>query len=251
MSLKDKLKKEVETTGKLEVSSADVAAFEKAEEKRQPVEGDVKVEASQQPANDPVLQQAAKAEPGKSIDEQSADSRDKHKMAVDLSNATTLPKLVTITDDDRAAFLEAIVTGERFKLPFTLFNGKIKGVIRSRKQAESHAILSRLSQELRDQSIVNEMDYAVRLRNMLLVTQVDELQDTAYAEMKEPYMAVKDGEKLTDPGWIGQMRAWEIQPEGLVTAVYKELQKFEQKYWTMVENADDQDFWNPAESTSE
>ena len=137
-----------------------------------------------------------------------------------------------------------------FELPFSLFNGKIAGKFRSRLQAETNATISYISHECRKERIVTGIEYTNRLRNMLLATQVAELNGTAFLPLKAPLLRTMDGEKVIEPGWLDQVTYWEKQNDGLVNALYRELQIFERKYWVMVENAKDQNFWNPAGSTS-
>ena len=84
----------------------------------------------------------------------------------------------------------------------------------------------------------------------MLAAQVDQLSGQGYPELKAPLLAMVEGpDKIVPPGWLDQVAVWESKPEGLMSALYHKLIEFEQQYWTMVDNAGDQNFWNPAEST--
>jgi hypothetical protein len=156
---------------------------------------------------------------------------------------------IEVTQDERDAFLSALLSGDRYVLPFKLFGSAMSGTFRVRSQAESKSIVAQLTRELRAGTVTLENDYGSRLRSMLLAAQVQELNGTTYTELAAPLMETvqADGQKQA-PGWLAQVEVWERAPEGLVTALYEALKTFEQKYWTMVDSAKDQNFWKPAGS---
>lgn len=157
---------------------------------------------------------------------------------------------IVLTEAERDAFLEALVENKRYEQKFSLFNGKIKGRLRSRSTEESEAIASWMNWGVKEQQFKSGLDYAVAMRNALLAAQVLDLNGTRFPELKAPLYRTQDGDKTVDPGWLGQMQAWSQKLEPVVAAVYQELRTFEKKYWTMVMHARDQNFWRPAESTS-
>ena len=236
MDLKDKLAEKLAQGGA--IGSTDIAEFSPPpKDGKKDVSGDVETPLTKNAKKDPILKAADDGGAAKAL-------------ADEVSTASTIAEPVIITDKDREAFLDAMVSGNRFVLPFELFNGKVKGCFRSRTQAETNANISYLSYECRKEKIVTGIEYSNRLRNMLLATQVMELNGIAFIELKAPLLRTQDGEKTIEPGWLDQVTYWEKQNDGLVNAIYKELQVFERKYWVMVDNAKDQNFWNPAESIS-
>jgi hypothetical protein len=251
----DKLKAKIEeqkTTGAISLSSADVAGFEPQDKAYKAVVGDVTAAVPKEATQDPLLKSGASGDPGKIVtDEVGATGKTEaatHDLVSDGPANAVLPT-VTVTEQERELFIDSMITGTRFVLPFKLFGGKIHGKFRARSQRESQAIISRLSYETEQKHILSALDYSTRLRNMLMAAQIDELRNTKYMELKEPLMRIQGGDAVTEPGWLAQVALWEKEHEGLVSALYAELQIFERKYWLMVANAPDQNFWPPAEST--
>ena len=250
--LEEKLKEKL--TGGQGISSTDVADFERPEEQHEDVKGDIQAPVPPEADKDRMVKMGADGSPGLKMDVTAETIITKGNPIFDPS---VLPDEVTLTEDEREKFLEAIVTGDRFELTFSIFNGRVTGRIRSRSQKESSAIIAQLNRETNDEKLETALEYSTRMRNMMLAAQVSEMNDTKYAPLQEPLDRVNRGkddegkDKIDEPGWLGQIKGWEEQHEGLVGAVYRELQLFERKYWTMVQNASDQNFWNPEESTSE
>jgi hypothetical protein len=251
----DKLKAKLEeqkTTGAISLSSSDVAGFEPKDKSYKPVAGDVTAPVPPEATQDSMINGGQKGDPGKGVAD-TVEANSKYEEAThDLVNdgsANTMLPTVTVTEQERALFVDSMITGKRFVLPFSLFGGKIHGKFRARSQRESQAIISRLSYETEQKQIVSALDYSTRLRNMLMATQIEELRNTKYLELKEPLMRIQGGDSVTEPGWLAQVALWEKEHEGMVSALYAELQIFERKYWLMVANAPDQNFWLPAKST--
>jgi len=246
--LKDKLQ------GGQGISSSDVADFERPAEVAEPIKGDLKAKVPVEADEDDMIKEAAKGDAGPRINKA---AERVIPAGNPLYDPSALPDEVTITEEERNKFLEAIVTGERLELPFSLFNGKIKGKMRSRSQKESTAIVTQLNHEATGEKLETALEYSTRLRNMMLAAQVAELNGRQFSVLMGPLHSVSQGkdengkEIIDPPGWLGQIEYWEETHEGLAGALYHELQIFERKYWTMVKNAADQDFWVPAESTSE
>lgn len=160
---------------------------------------------------------------------------------------------VNITEDDRAAFLQAIVTGERYERPFTLFGGKLSGVFRCRKIAESDGIIAWLSHCVNNGKADARIEYLTLMRNAVMAAQVKSLRGIVsedFPELKGPYGPTRsaDGKSVEPPGWVAMAESWGSRPEALVTALHNELQLFEKRYWAMVMDAGNQNFWSPAAS---
>jgi len=160
---------------------------------------------------------------------------------------------IDISEEDREAFLRALVTGGRYERPFSLFGGKLTGVFRCRKVAESDGIISWMSHCVNVKKTNARIEYLTLLRNAALAAQVKSLRGMVsedFPEMPAPYGPTRseDGKEVVEPGWLGLADAWGARPEALVTALHNELQKFEKRYWAMIADAGNQNFWNPAAS---
>lgn len=160
---------------------------------------------------------------------------------------------IDISEEDREAFLRAIVTGERYERPFSLFGGKLTGVFRCRKIAESDGIIAWLSHCVNAKRLDARIEYLTLMRDAILAAQVKSLRGIVtedFPELPGPYAPTRsaDGNSVTEPGWLGVAGAWGQRPEALVTALHNELQLFEKRYWAMVVDANNQNFWNPAAS---
>ena len=168
-------------------------------------------------------------------------------------SASFIEDKIDITDDDRDAFLRAIVTGGRYERSFSLFGGKLTGVFRCRKIAESDGIIAWITHLVNSQKIDARVEYLTLMRNALLATQVKSLRGIVsedFPELVAPYAPTRsdDGKTIIEPGWVPLANAWGERPEALVTALHAELSKFEQRYWAMIMDASNQNFWNPAAS---
>lgn len=250
-ALKEKLSREFKEQGVAKLSSADVAGFVKGETAKtaEPVTGTVDATVSDKKL-DPMVQIADDGKPGEVIAGKvaAADSNPRVEPLVDTAEEASVLAVVTVTAADRDAFLDALVTGDRYVQPFSLFNGRITGKLRCRSQAESYAVMQQLNRECREGGVTNALEYSTRLRDMLLAAQVQELNGTEYTELAAPLLQTVDSGKQIKPAWLAQVAYWEAKNEGLIAALYVELKKFERKYWLMVDNADDQNFWNPGGS---
>ena len=164
-----------------------------------------------------------------------------------------LQEKIDITEEDREAFLQALVTGDRYERSFSLFGGKLTGVFRCRKIAESDGIIAWISHCINSKKIDARIDYLTLMRNAVLAAQVKSLRGLVsedFPELPTPYAPTRseDGKTLVEPGWVSAAKAWGERPEALVTALHDELQRFEQRYWAMVMDAGNQNFWSPAAS---
>lgn len=245
----DKLKETLEKakqSGKLTLSSADIAAsVEPKVEDKQPdvVKGPVSTPVAQEAKDDSIMNTAKDGVPGQIINDEMNNKG--------VINPPPLEDLmVSIDDEDRDAFLDAIVKDVRYLRTFNLFGGKLTGVLRSRTQEESLAILAYLNILLKKGEITQQIEYSTMLRAAVLACQVEELNGLKYVPLTAPlYTVKKNKDEEVQPGWIDQFKMWMAKPEATTTAIYDELQIFESKYWTMIRSAPDSNFWSPAEST--
>ena len=175
-----------------------------------------------------------------------------------------LTEKIDITEADREAFIQAIITGSRYERTFSIFGGKLSGTFRCRSIAESDGIIAWLSHCVNKRAVDARIEYMTMMRNAQLAAQVKSLRgmiNEDFEELPQPYAPTrttvtkpdKNGKDVTtvevkDPGWLAAAEAWGSRPEALVTAVHNELKKFEKRYWTMVMDAPNQNFWSPAAS---
>lgn len=160
---------------------------------------------------------------------------------------------VDVTEEDRAAFLDAIVTGGRYERDFSLFNGRLTGTFRCRSTAESDGIVAWVGHLLNNNKLASNVEYMSTVRNATLAAQVKSLRGLVnedFPELSGPLAPTRsaDGKTVVPPGWVGVADSWYARPEAVTSAVYAALQRFEQVYWAMVVNAANQNFWNPAAS---
>lgn len=251
--LKEKLATEFKEGGRAGLSSADVANFASGKKlPDKPVEevtGDVKTHVKADRI-DPMVTVAEDGDTGRAVAEAAPNDAKSGRIEplVDTAEEMSALESVVVTESDRELFLDALVSGERFVLPFSTFNGRLSGKFRCRSQAESYAIMQQLNRECREERIFNALEYATRLRNMLLSAQLVELNGDTYVTMQEPLLRTVDGKNVKSPGWLAQVDELEAKNEAIVSALYVELKKFERKYWLMVDKAEDQNFWSPGES---
>lgn len=241
-SLDQQLKERMQTTGKL--SSADVAAVAETEEAPATglPQGDVTSVAPASEYKEPLVPVSPISPDGSKLAERASTGSQTEGMNDDIE--------VRLTEEERAIFLDAIVSNSRFVLPFTIFNGKVNGLIRSRTQAETRAIISQLQREIRETSIQSDADYTLRLRSMLMAAQIAEYNGATNPELTEPLMPVRQPDGKDKPqGWLAQALHWQDLDEALATALYEEIRKFEVKYWMMARHAADQNFWRTAASS--
>jgi hypothetical protein len=162
-----------------------------------------------------------------------------------------LPEKVTLTKEDKNAFIEALLGNTRFTRPFSLYGGKITGVFRSRTAKEHDAIVVHLAKLIRTNEIRNDSQYYRHMRASVLAAQVQLFNGAECEELAAP---LYEGDAGIPQGWIGQYERWlnrdDVTP-GLCGPLFVELQKFERKYWALIAGADDANFFNPAESTSD
>jgi len=156
---------------------------------------------------------------------------------------------VTVTPDEKEAFLKAITFDTRFELPFSVFGGKIKGIIRNRSLSEHNVLVAYLMALVASQQIRTEDEYQQQLRALTLAAQVKQLGQDEFEELKEPLAPQGSGEV---PGWLSRYQYWlerDGRGLGVTRAVFREIQKFEGKYWSMLRQAENENFWSTAEST--
>jgi hypothetical protein len=252
MSVKDKVQEQLQDKGSL--SSADLGGFqpreagleeEEAKENGGSLDTTDIADVPEDAKNDVVMKVGS-----------SIDTSDAVMQALQNDPAGVLFERgkVELTPADKTAFLEALVSDDRFELPFSLFDGKLTGVFRSRLNCETRAILNEMRRQLSAGDIPTEIEYTTRFRHALLRFHLKELNGEEYKipEVLGAVVTSEDGEKkVTPPPWVEEAHTFFKGHEAKTAALYNALCVFEGKYWTLVENANNQDFWQTEDSTSE
>lgn len=164
---------------------------------------------------------------------------------------TDTNRKVTITEEHKNAFLACIVTGERYKESFDLFNGKLHVVIRCRSTEETDAIMTKMSRDVSLGSLKSDYEYAAEMRILMITAQVERTNDTIYPEMRAPLLQTAKGQDVTPPGWLEDFEAWKKRPEYILSALSSAIAEFEARYWRMVYEAGNINFWQPGGSTEQ
>ena len=196
--------------------------------------GTVDVEANS--SNDPLLK-AADAE-GVRFDKDSRISEEKPRVA-----GTAIEKR------HKEAFIDAILTGGRYKESFSLMGGKVRLVVRSRSTAETDAIIAYSRRMIATDKVKTDYEYSSLMRRLLASVQVDELNGVRYPELEKPFFFEETEKGLTPPAWESRLDIWGGKPEAVVSLVTRCILEFEARYWEMIRHVDDMGFWAPEEST--
>jgi hypothetical protein len=169
-------------------------------------------------------------------------------LAASVSDPGVESLSIELTEDDKNAFLDALVSGDRFRRTVSAAGGRLVLVFRSRTEEETNAILTHLARLAQDGTVPNGTSYGLMLRSALLAAQVQRMNDIEFPELAGPmYRTVVNG-KTVEPAWIPAMSHWNSLQAGTVAIVYRLLQAFEDKYWALVAGATDQNFFSPGGS---
>lgn len=180
-------------------------------------------------------------------------SSDRFSAIADDGNKT---RLVEVTEDEKNAFIESVVSGNRYSGKASLFGGRINVVFRSRAAVESEAIDSFLRYRGMNGVIKSSVSYVDALRFCILAAGVESINDEHYPTLISTsdgnnenmfYRDSPDGTK--EPCWVWMFDKWRDRSEYLVAAILNEYFAFEAKYWKLIERAADENFWNPGGST--
>lgn len=159
-------------------------------------------------------------------------------------SASSIELPVKITPEDKAAFIDAVVSNSRFEKEYKLFGGKVSLKVRSLTAEESQAIASWVLRHGAD----NPGDQmAGRFLKHVLAAQISWYNGVAMPPMAEPLFETldKDGKTVMPPGWLSQGDFWERQGTGLVQAVRGCLNSFDRLYAALCSKAEDENFWSP------
>lgn len=151
---------------------------------------------------------------------------------------------VTITPEDKVAFLDAIINNTRFTKSYSLFGGRIKIKIRSLTMDETNALAAwAFKQAVKDTT----WHISGRGRRYVLAAQVAMYNGTELPPLEAPLYETldKDGKTTIDPGWVSRDSFWEDKDSGVIDAVIRCLSDFDMRYHILASKAEDENFWNP------
>lgn len=228
MDIREQIEKKLDSGGS--VSSADVADF-----------------AAAKPADN---------SPEEALNETTTTERvpsgDALTAAASHVNAATLAAetgaTIDITPSDKAAFTEAIINNTRMTLSMTRLGGKFRVTVRSRTVRESTAVINQIQYEARKSPFGSQVDQTTRLRSLLLVFHIAELNGVEYAPPQEPLCRLVTDKGEESPTWLDRADAWYDKGDAFHAILWECVKEFEDKYWLMVEQAKSADFWQPATS---
>lgn len=227
ISIEDAVKDKLTKTGKL--SSSDVASFAS--------------EAGQSDATakaDNTLEEDTEADLKRSTDK-----------VLDAARKQTFGRAdgkAIITPEDKSTFIAALVNNGRYVRKYTALGGAISLTLRSRSVEETNAVVAAFAKEAQAGNLSVSAIQTNALRSMLMVFQVSELNGTAYASPAQPIVKTVSDDGVTEPAWYARVEEWNAVSDALHGVIWQCLTDFEDRYWTMVENAARSDFWQPAES---
>ena len=190
--------------------------------------------------------QAEKPEHSDAADNEAAKEMDRKNFFFGILGALDSKGRTQITPEDKQAFVDAILANTRMQLKFSLFGGKLNFTIRSRTYEETRAAMHFASDEARG-TFESQTVFSMRLRAMLMAMQVAEFNGTQYptaGELGNLFTVKVDGKPIPPP-WLKQTKTFEDLPEAVFEAVWQCIYEFEVKYWTLVRNSRNQDFWLP------
>lgn len=229
------------------VSSGDFANFSQAAPKKTEDTDTGKVPVSEEAKENRILNIASGEQAPTNLARM-----DLHRSGADLGINLKYEE-IEITESDKAEFIDCLIDNKRFTRDFVLFGGKITGVIRSRTSDESRALIYEAQRRAQIGEVISDSDYAAIFRRSAMRFQIQQLGGVEYPPAEGPLLAqanfksfLVEDKAATAPKWYEEAeKAYSNMQTGVEAAIFAEIMKFEYKYWTMVENSDNQDFWNP------
>lgn len=151
---------------------------------------------------------------------------------------------ITITPEDKAAFIDSIVNNTRFTKNYSLFGGRLTLTARSLTSDEVNALATWTAKQGAEDPVGLT---AGRYRKFLAAAQVAMINGTDMPPLEEPLFQTlgKDGKTVNPPGWIHRCAYWDGMGSGLFMAVMSCLADFDLTYSALCKKAEDANFWNP------
>jgi hypothetical protein len=153
-----------------------------------------------------------------------------------------LTQSVKLTPEDKAAFMAAVVTGDRLLLPIAVAGGQVTVKVRSRTRSETQAVYTQLAMEEARGYALGE-SWALRLNTFLMTAQVAEFGSTVYEPLARPLLCTRDAAgKQIPPAWLAQADAWAEADEVRCGLAFEAVMIFELKYQAFLDGSKNQDF---------
>lgn len=256
-SAKERIKETLDSGGS--VSAADIGAFAKPKPEEEAPTDEPKKDVMNEDSVMTVPQEA-KNSPVETVGAQVPSPAQQTAAAMDRMSgilALDLEEEIVITAKEKQLFLDSLVTGDRFTLPFSLFDGRLRGKFQNRTNRESDAIMHELSRWVSESKLVTNDEHASAFRSAMFAFQLKQLNGEEFAVPAEPLIQRTTFDDDTgranteNPTWLeAAVDRFTDMQDGVLAALYREVILFERKYWTMVKNAANQNFWKPEDSIS-
>jgi len=151
---------------------------------------------------------------------------------------------VTITPEDKVAFIDAVVENRRFTKGYSLFGGRITVTVRSLTTDEVNALSAwTVRQGNKDSAGL----LAGRYRKYLMAAHIAMLNGVELPPLEEPlFETVKsDGKTTLPPGWVKRCDQFDGMDFGRFNAIMGCIADFDTRYSILCQKAEDANFWNP------
>lgn len=151
---------------------------------------------------------------------------------------------IVVTPEDKAAFIDSVVSNTRFTKDYELFGGKVRLTLRSLTSDEVNALAAWTAK-------VGTVDSAGlvsgRYRKYLLAAHVARLDGVEMPPLEEPLYETlgKDGKTVEKPGWIGRAAYWDGIGYGRFAAIMGCVGDFDALYAILCSKAEEANFWGP------
>lgn len=153
-------------------------------------------------------------------------------------------KDISITPDEKAAFIESVATNERFTKQYSLFGGKITMTLRSLTTDEVNALAAWTAKKsTTDAAGIMSGKY----RKFLAAAHCEMLNGVEMPPLDEPLFerVGSDGKTVDPPGWVSRGDYFDSMGYGQFQAIMKCIKEFDAKYAMLCSKAEDSNFWAP------
>ena len=160
---------------------------------------------------------------------------------IDLGNKN---RKISITPEDKVAFIDSIANNSRFEKSYSLFGGKVTLTVRSLTSDEVNALAAwTVKRGTLDPSGLTTGRY----RKFLAAAQVARLNGVDMPPLEDPLFETlsEDGKTTVPPGWTKRFAYWDSMSVGLFGAIMVCLADFDMLYSALCRKAEDSNFWNP------
>ena len=151
---------------------------------------------------------------------------------------------VTITSEDKVAFIDAVVENRRFTKNYSLFGGRVTLTVRSLTTDEVNALSSwTVRQGNKDSAGL----LAGRYRKYLMAAHLAMLNGVEFPPLENPLFETmgSDGKTSLPPGWVKRCDQFDDMDFGRFNAIMGCIADFDTRYSILCNKAEDANFWNP------